>query len=168
MGNFLGAQGATTQPTANGTTGERATAGGGKIVVGVSDTVTGRATVRQAALQAARTGMELHLVAAYDSRDDRRHRANRAAGPRDVAHLMNAKGDAEFLVRQAAFDVADLAVAVREHVYDGTLRAGLRRVSRVAGAATAAPVRTTSAVGGRMTPGFRAVVAPWLSSAPRA
>jgi len=112
------------------------------IVVGVLDTPAGREAVRQGALRAARDGAVLHLVAAYDARDNRSHRGYRAIGPRDIVHLMSPRADAEILVRQAACEISDIGVITREHVHDGSLRAGVRKISRTLTTASPRPLRT--------------------------
>jgi len=138
----------------------------GGIVVGVDDSVAGHEAVRAAALSAAGAGTVLHLVAAYEQRDERRVRAT---APHGTARRTRSRSEAELMVKDAARQVAGLGVVTCEHVYEGALHAGVRKFARILGAAPAGP-RERPAVappppdaGRRTTEQRQTGPAPWLA-----
>jgi len=107
------------------------------LVVGVDDTAASREAVGAAAFRAVREGAVLHLVAVYRVRDG----WSRGFG-RDRARVATARRHAERQAHEAGLRVAqlaaDLGVVTLEHVRRGSLRSGVRKVSRAVGAV---PVR---------------------------
>lgn len=102
----------------------------GGVVLGVDDDGASRQAVIEAAAVAAREGLDLHLVTGYVLHDSWSHRASRAQGPQDISYQLTPKGDAEFVVRELAGLARSTGVTVHEHVYRGSLRAGVRKVTK--------------------------------------
>lgn len=104
--------------------------GADAFVLGVDDDGASRQAVREAAELAWREGATLHLVVAYVLHDSWTHRAARVNGPCDMAYQMSPKADAELVVHELATIATTMGVDVVEHVHRGSLKAGVRKVTR--------------------------------------
>lgn len=119
-------------------------AGADAFVLGVDDDGASRQAVREAAELAWREGATLHLVVAYVLHDSWTHRAARVNGPCDVAYQMSPKADAALVVHELAAIATRMGVEVVEHVHRGSLKAGVRQVTRELAKAPA-PARVPAA-----------------------
>jgi len=114
------------------------------LVVGVEDTAASREAVGAAAFRAVREGAVLHLVAVYRVRDGRLLGFGR---DRACASRRQAERQAHEAGLRVAQLAADLGVVTLEHVRRGSLRSGVRKVSRAVGAVPAQSAGKSSLVG---------------------
>lgn len=103
----------------------------GAIVLGVTDDAASRQAVREAAIVAVEERKILHLVTSHDLQDSYVHRAARSVSPHDVEYMVSPHGDGEALIADLAELVSASGVTIVAHVHKGSLRAAVRRTTKM-------------------------------------